>query len=613
MPQTEAFAPASLHDTQVDLGGLMTVLGQHLYSTPLVALRELVQNAHDSLVRRRMEDPAFEGPGRITVEGDLGAGTLRIRDTGAGLTPAEIHSCLATVGVGYTRRLREETGSDELIGLFGLGFLSAFVLAESVTVTTTSYQTPGDTWAYHATSGERYRVLPATPTGVPGTVVELKLREAHRTLAGTGAQRRVLQRYCALLRAPLYLADETEPLNALQPPWRPGALLEHPAQARRTRLAFARQFEPHYEPLCTLPLAPRGDSDARGLLWIQDGGSYATSDNRHLSVFVRGMLLDDEARDLLPPWAGFVGGVLESSALTPTASREDLQKDGTYRAVQEALREALVEGLAALAQEDPAAWRRVLRRHNEALLGAALCDDRLFELLAEELEVPTTAGERPVRALRVRGDVHVTLGQGGFEEMRFRALQIPLARGDRYAVVPFLRTWCERRGGRLVEVGTVQGNGALFTPVALEPEEAAWLETHLCHGERLVGARFTPAELPLLVVPDHEAQLKARLEADEADSRISGAALRLARAFTGKVEGTHPARLFLNLDSPVVQAMLDAREAGHPAAEDTARTLWALKVLLAQGQDTADSDLGRALARLQTTLLRTLPTSKGTP
>jgi len=187
--------------------------------------------------------------------------------------------------------------------------------------------------------------------------------------------------------------------------------------------------------------------------------------------------------------------------------------------------------------------------------------------------------------------------------MRFRALQIPLAKGDRYAVVPFLRAWCAQKGGRLVEVGTLQGNGALFTPVGLDADEARWLETHLCNGERLVGARFAPPELPLLVVPDHEAQLKARLEADEADSRISVAALRLARAFTEKVDGSHPARLFVNLDCPAVQAMLDAREAGRPEAEAAVRALWAMKVLLAQGQDQPDLDLKGALAILQTTLL----------
>lgn len=86
----------------------------------------------------------------------------------------------------------------------------------------------------------------------------------------------------------------------------------------------------------------------------------------------------------------FIGGVIESSKLTPTASREDLQRDETWVAVQGALKEALISGLSDLAQNQPEIWRRVLMRHNEALLGAALCDDRLFDLLKDRLQVPTS-------------------------------------------------------------------------------------------------------------------------------------------------------------------------------------------------------------------------------
>ncbi|MGM3213602.1 ATP-binding protein, partial [Klebsiella pneumoniae] len=98
---------------------------------------------HDSIIRRRIEQPGTEVPSRISVQVDAGAGVLRITDTGAGLTRQEIHDYLATVGVGYTRGLRQGGEDDEgLIGMFGLGFLSAFVLARRVSVRTTSYQTP---------------------------------------------------------------------------------------------------------------------------------------------------------------------------------------------------------------------------------------------------------------------------------------------------------------------------------------------------------------------------------------------------------------------------------------------------------------------------------------
>lgn len=592
---------SSTHTTQVDLGGLMTVLGQHLYSTPVVALRELVQNAHDSLVRRRMEQPDWQGKGRIHVEGDLAKGLLRITDCGAGLTADEIHTFLATVGVGYTRTLRESTGNEELIGLFGLGFLSAFVLAELVTVTTTSYQQPQRGWCYQSSNGEQYRLMEVEPRSEVGTTVELKLREVYRTLAGKGMLQRVLQRYCALLNEPVFVGEEERPVNELRPPWRleSGVPVDHPVQGQRKALAFAAAFEERFEPLCTLDVAPRGASDARGLLWVQDGATFATSDNRNLSVFVRGMLLDDDVRDLLPAWAGFIGGVIESNHLTPTASREDLQKDDTYRAVQEALKECLIEGLVGVARHNAAAWRRVLVRHNEALLGAALCDPRLFSLLAEDLRIPTSQGELSARSLMVTGRLHVTLGAGGgFEEMLFRALRVPVARGERYAVVPFLREWVACKGGRLIEVGTLHGNRSLFTPGTLEEAELNWLSEHLADGEQVIPAHFAPRELPLVVVPDREAELKARMESDEADARISVAALKLARAFTSGIDGSVLSRLYVNLDCPAVQAVLEARREGRGDAIGAARMLWALKVVMASGGEDSQLDLNKALAQM---------------
>jgi molecular chaperone HtpG len=292
-----------------------------------------------------------------------------------------------------------------------------------------------------------------------------------------------------------------------------------------------------------------------------------------------------------------VGGVIESTALTPTASREDLQRDDVYRAVQTALAEALIGGLAEVAEENPAAWRRVLARHNEALLGASLSDGRLFDLLADDLRVATSQGNLPVRSIRSGGSIHVALSSGGgFEETLFRALRVPVARGDMYAVVPFLREWVTRRGGRLIEVGTQEGNRQLFRPVDLPESEVEWLADNLGDGELVVPARFAPAELPLVVVPDREAELKRRLESDEADARISVAALKLARAYTATVDGSTLARLFVNLDCPAVASVLDAFRAGNPRAAAAAKLLWSLKVIMATGEEESSLDLNRALA-----------------
>ncbi len=599
-PPSESAQTAQIRRAGVDLGGLMSVLSKHLYSTPMVALRELVQNAHDSIVRRRIEQPDWQGAARIDVIADSAAKTIRIVDTGAGLTEHEIHAFLATVGVGYTRTLRQQDDDSGLIGMFGLGFLSAFVLAKRVSVRTTSYQQPDQGHCYVSSSAEQYSVSPIAPREV-GSEVLLELHDEFAALAHDARLRDILGRYCVLLREPIHVDGAGEPINPEPPPWRRddrSAL--HPLQARRRKLEFAAHFEHDFEPICTFDLRPEGGSDAIGLLWVQDGGTYGTSDNRNLSIFLRGMLLDDDARDLLPPWAGFIGGVIESNRLTPTASREDLQRDAHYTAIQHALSEALISGLGEIARSQPEAWRRVLLRHNEALLGASLCDERLFALMMDSVRIPTSQGDLVARDLQSKGALHVLLdSDSGFEEMLFRTLGVPVAHGNRYAVVPFLRRWTQAKGLRLVELGTEQGNRQLFNLAELPEAEQAWLASLLGDEEKLIVARFSPPGLPLVVVPDREAELKRRLEEDDADKRISTAALRLARQFTAKIQSTQLSRLYINLDNPAIQALLDAHRQGNPRSASAARLLRAFKRIMASHNDKENaSQLGSALADL---------------
>lgn len=590
----------------VDLNGLMQVLSKHLYSTPMVALRELVQNAHDSIIRRRLEQSTWQDKAAIQVIGNRVNKQLRIIDTGAGLTEYEIHTFLATVGIGYTRNLRQQDDSTGLIGMFGLGFLSAFVLAKQVTLQTTSYQQPDKGWCYRSTNAEQYTVTTIEPRSTIGTEIILDLKDEFIFLSTQEILQQILGRYCILLQEPIYINQVREPINPELPPWRKNTkdLITHPIQDQKKRLEFATRFEQNFEPICTFPVNPDNNSDAIGMLWVQDGATYGTSDNRNLSIFLRGMLLDDDARDLLPTWAGFIGGVIESSKLIPTASREDLQRDENYHSIKYALTEALIKGLAEIASKQPEIWRRILKRHNEALLGASLCDERLFELLMDSIKIATSQGEILVKELIVDNAIYVMLGtSGGFEDTLFRALKIPVALGDRYALVPFLRKYANIHHIKLVELGTKKGNEQLFTLVTLTDTEQKWLSEQLADNETIIAARFLPKELPLVIVADREAELKKRLEEDEADKKISQAALRLARQFTSKINANTTNKLYLNLNNTAVVDLLVAFHANNSSAQQAAQLLKSLKVIMA-GRDNYNYtlDLNKALVNFTQTL-----------
>src|SRR5436309_15841199 len=165
---------------ELHLPGLLKVLAEHLYLSKKVGIRELIQNAHDSCIRRKIEANEPHYRPRIDVLLDVKRRLITIRDNGNGLTEEEIGTYLATIGRGYTRELRERLAlcspaeAAELIGQFGLGFLSAFLLASEVTLTTRSVQGgPGLRW--YSIGDEHYDLAPGERADA-GSAVELKVK-----------------------------------------------------------------------------------------------------------------------------------------------------------------------------------------------------------------------------------------------------------------------------------------------------------------------------------------------------------------------------------------------------------------------------------------------------
>jgi molecular chaperone HtpG len=590
-------ADAALEEAGVDMSGLLKVLSSHLYSTPEVALRELVQNAHDSCTRRELEHPGGPEP-RIVVEASPSGRTVTITDNGAGLTDDEVRAYLATLGAGYTRTLRER--SDALIGAFGLGFLTAYVVAERVVVHTTSVSDPARGWRFSSRDGLRF-TLQEAPARPPGTEVVLHLKPDMEHLADPGHVRSLVERYAALLPHAVCVPDR--PVNDRDLPWEQDLPVHRRIQAC-TR--WAERFDRRFRPLAAWPLESLPDG-AHGIFWIQDGGRYGSSDNRSVSVFVRGMLVDDDAVDLLPDWAGFCGAVVVSDALKPTASRESLQEDATFDRLRSGVRDALIDGFSTLAANQPAHWSRVLRRHNEALLGACVEEPKLFAWLQDHLTVPTSEGDlhlAEVARSSPEGICVSTTRTDGHAQVLYRALGRPIVEGTRFAALPIAERYAATHGLNVVHLGTDEGDRTLFPPAPLPDAQQAALQELLGDEDTLVvPSRFAPACLPSVWVADAQVAVKRRLEDDQADARIASGLLSLARSYTATIDGP-AAKLYLNLDNAAVQRLVDADVAGRAVLGPMIR---GLAMLSAKGRsDTVDVDVLQELGHVTGALVRTV-------
>ncbi|MCX5061655.1 MULTISPECIES: HSP90 family protein [unclassified Streptomyces] len=521
-------SPQSPHTFQVDLRGLVDLLSHHLYSSPRVYLRELLQNAVDAITARRAEQPDAPGLVRLYAE----AGTLRVEDTGVGLTESDVHSLLATIGRSSKRAEEIADGIQQVrsdfLGQFGIGLLACFVVAERIRVVSRSARTPDAApveWTASDDGSYTVRTLPHAARPEPGTTVHLVAR------AGAGewlTPERVLglaRDFGSLLPYDVRVGDEA--VTDLPAPWdRP-----YPSPANR-RVALARHchelfgFTPLDSIELNVPLA-----GIRGVAYVLPSAVSPAQRATH-RVHLKGMLLTERAEQLLPDWAFFVRCVLDTDSLRPTASRESLYEDETLAAVREALGERIRSWLTGLAAGAPERLAAFLAVHHLGVKSLARHDREMLRTMLPWLPFETTDG------------------QLSLEEF-----------AQRHPVVHFTRTVEEYR--QVAAIASAQGVGVVNGGYTYDSE--------------LVEA--LPSVRPGTVVAELDADtVTAHLDAvDPAEELALSAFLAAARAKLDPLACDVVLRAFHPLSVPALH--LDDRAARHEQAraeaEDQADDLWA--------------------------------------
>ncbi len=546
---------------EIHLPGLLKLLGEHLYSDPRVAVREMVQNAHDTCIRRREEDTALAGvyQPRIDVRIDHAAGQLCIEDNGSGLTRDEIGTFLATIGRGYTGELRERLGAAgreealDLIGLFGLGLLSAFIIATRIDIITASYQTPTLAWRWVSEGGQSYALRRAERAEI-GTTVRLDLRPDARFLMEPGVLTDVLRVYAEFLPVPIYVADEQRPINDTPAPWLRERERGEPGLARTTH--FAAWVEARYgqKPLTVLPLTDVTTAGGRviplyGVLYIPPRSIISIQEFGDVTVYVRHMFITEHERDLLPEWARFVSGVIDCPLLNPTASRESLRHDETYEAIRQALGKQLLAHFEQLAEVAPFDWAAIVQAHNDLIKGWAVRSAELFLRVADLVSFKTSRGQltlpeylhdNPGRIYYYDADDGVTQALALFEA---RGLAVIDARW--FADAAFLRRYGEY----------------LFTTV--EDADGSWqplIEACRAEGFPVRLLAYEPEHLPMILLYPPGAERLRRAQRGVEEGRFAGPIRRLVRGYLQRQEPDEAMLkgvLHLNARNPLLRRVRD--------------------------------------------------------
>lgn len=371
------------HRFQIDLRGIIELLSNHLYSGPQVFLRELLQNAVDA-IRARGQG----GSVRIeTARDDEGRPVLVVSDDGIGLTEAEIHRFLATIGES-SKRSAEPGGKTDFIGQFGIGLLSCFVVSDEIAAVTRSVQGPETTeWRGRPDGTYSVRALGANAMD-PGTRVTLRCKPGMEDWFAGDRVREIVTHFGALLPFPIHvIADGRDThVNEAGPPWRRG---DDPAERRAALIEYGKKtFGVGF--LDCIPLRSEA-GDIEGVAYVLPFSPNLAARRTH-RVYLKGMLLSEEAPGLLPDWAFFVKCVLNANDLRPTASRESFYEDDQLAAAREALGACLRRWLVDLARHEPDRLRLLIALHHLAIKALAVHDEEFFALFVPFLPFETSMG-----------------------------------------------------------------------------------------------------------------------------------------------------------------------------------------------------------------------------
>jgi molecular chaperone HtpG len=405
---TEAPPVTDSFPFQAEVAELLRLMVHAVYSETDVFLRELISNASDALDRLRYDAIARPdllaqgGELAVAVRADADAGTLTIADTGIGMDRQELIDDLGTVARSGTRafieRLAEAKDGAGLIGQFGVGFYSAFMVADRIEVISRRAGS-ADAWVWRSSGGaggfEVAAADEAQAARVPrGTAIVLHLKPEARKYLEASEIKRVVHTYSDHIQFPVRLAGETgdpEQINAASALWqRPKSELkpEDYAQAYRT---IAGAFD---EPALTIHYRAEGRRSYAALLFVPTQAPYDLFDpgrRGRVRLYVRRVYITDEAA-LLPGYLRFLRGVVDSEDLPLNISREMLQNNPEVAQIGKALMGRVISELEALADKDAEKFATVWSAFGRVIKEGIYEDHERREQLLALARFDTTAG-----------------------------------------------------------------------------------------------------------------------------------------------------------------------------------------------------------------------------
>ncbi len=394
---------------QTEVSKLLHLMIHSLYSNPEIFLRELISNASDAADKLRFEalsrselladDPELG----IWIDVDAEAGTLTLRDNGIGMSRDEVVQNLGTIARSGTSEFMKNLTGDEkkdsqLIGQFGVGFYSAFVVADKVVLTTRRADAPANEAVRWESEGTGEFSVETIEQAARGTTITLHLREASREFADSWRVRNIIHKYAEHIALPVHLKAPAEKegeeaayevVNQAKALWSRARTDIKEVEYQEFYKHIAHDFE---NPLSWSHNKVEGKLEYTSLLYVPGRAPfdlYQREGVRGLKLYVQRVFIMDDAEQFMPLYLRFIKGVIDSNDLPLNVSRELLQSSDVIDSMKSALTKRALDMITKLA-DDSEAYAKFYEAFGQVLKEGLAEDPSNQEKIAKLLRFAST-------------------------------------------------------------------------------------------------------------------------------------------------------------------------------------------------------------------------------
>ena len=390
------------HQFQAEIQQLLNIVIHSLYTDKEIFVRELISNGADACEKLRFHQAAgqpvhqTEVAPAIAVTTDEAAGTITITDTGLGMTHGELVENLGTIAHSGTKAFLRQIAEDKkpdvgLIGQFGVGFYSAFMVAKKVTVWSRSYVTGEQGWQWSSAGMGGYDLAPASD--LPrGTKITLELKDDAKEFAQASSVERIIQRYSSFVPFPIELNGKR--LNTVQAIW---ARNKNEIKEEEYNEFYTFVGHDHEKPAYRLHFSADAPLAIQALLFVPQRNFETLGMGRidsEVNLYCRKVLIQAKAKGLFPEWLRFLKGVVDSEDLPLNISRETMQDSSLMQKLNKVLTSRFLKFLDEQAARDPEGYDKFYQEYQRFLKEGVVTDFTHKEALGKLLRFESSTTEK---------------------------------------------------------------------------------------------------------------------------------------------------------------------------------------------------------------------------